>query len=410
MNYSEEAAATIANQQDETILISADELNRAAKEQTMCATRLSMRQKHKNAIYKLVKMTVTPGGAIDPKLVDHLVEKSIDEFGLDPASRLEIKAVVVDAIELYKRPTKNAFFAQQDEDLRGKKRKADNDHGRRREKKRQNVVVSYGGQPVSVDGTAPTAQSFTGTRHRAYSGTFDITYDALDCPPSPTHLDYPSVVWNQTGVPTPPDNRKVVPRQKLDPQRLTTWDKRDRRNYDDQNTVMGNYSAASVAYNALPAVEVDKAPRDTVGASRWEWLHLVSFKMGGINNRPQQQKNLVAGTYECNSLMISLEEAIKDLVLIDKLTLFVEVEADCHPGTHLGTLITYHVFYAKPDGSEIEFYNRFYPCVHINPASGDKKIFYEVIRHHFGLTSNVKFAAATPPKPQVSTGSNASLV
>jgi hypothetical protein len=99
---------------------------------------------------------------------------------------------------------------------------------------------------------------------------------------------------------------------------------------------MGDISAATAA--AMANVDVNSAVRG------WEWLHLISFQMGGINNFPQLPENLVAGTYDCNSEMIGLEEAIKTLILDKDIVLTVTVSVKLVPGTHVGIgVVSYDV-------------------------------------------------------------------
>ena len=58
---------------------------------------------------------------------------------------------------------------------------------------------------------------------------------------------------------------------------------------------------------------------------------------------PQQQANLVAGLSECNSAMISVEDAVKKIVTERDQTLYVTVTATCVLNTHVGTSIDYEV-------------------------------------------------------------------
>lgn len=64
-----------------------------------------------------------------------------------------------------------------------------------------------------------------------------------------------------------------------------------------RNAAMGNLSA----FNYARAVEFEGAVDGT-----WEWLHMVGSSIGGAN----VLGNLVAGTYDSNTLMIPLEQAI----------------------------------------------------------------------------------------------------
>ncbi len=346
--------------------------------------------------FKQLRLTVKFGirtiGESDSDFRDRLLNSCMLQLRAPLDRRPVVKEAVDDAFDYYQRPTQNDFFAQQDLLLNSKKRKVTESTGPRvKSKDWDDKFVKLSGVPMSPE--RKTEKSWNPTdsakdslpKYTAYSGTLEYQYTSLNAPPSPTHTDYPTVSWNNTGIAPPNGDVKHVAKQKLDPDRLKHWQRQERRGFPDQNTVMNGVSAVSAANCALPGVEVNKAPSTNYGNSSWEWLHLVSFKMGGIDNLPQQSDNLVAGTYECNSLMISLEEAIKDLVLIDGLTLSVAVDAKCYPGTHVGTLIDYRGYYQKSLTEEIAFDCHFNPLVHVNPSSGDKGIFKKALNRHFGL-------------------------
>jgi hypothetical protein len=75
----------------------------------------------------------------------------------------------------------------------------------------------------------------------------------------------------------------------------------------------------------------------------WEWLHMIAHSMGGLEVQgPQVEGNLVAGTGECNSQMIVVEEFIKDVVKKSKgrAALWVAVRM-FDPVRHIGGEITY---------------------------------------------------------------------
>ena len=340
-----------------------------------------------------VKFAQKKQGEYPSEFRDRLLDVCMGQLRA-PSSRMGVvQDSVNDAIDYFHRPTRNDFFREQSSLLDGKKRKKTESSGgpRVRSKDWDNRFVRLSDAPMSPARTPdkpwnPTDAPTTSLpKYTAYSGTLEYEFTTLVPPPSPTHTDYPTVAWNNTGLAPPTGDAKHVAKQKLDPDRLKFWQRQDRRGYPGQNSVMNSVSAESAASCALPGFEVFKAPETNYGNSAWEWLHLVSFKMGGIDNIPQQSDNLVAGTYECNSLMISLEEAIKDLVLIDGITLSVKVDATCYPGTHVGTAINYYVYYQKTTTEELVFESRFDPLVHINPSSGDKGTFLKGIKRHFGI-------------------------
>jgi hypothetical protein len=77
--------------------------------------------------------------------------------------------------------------------------------------------------------------------------------------------------------------------------------------------------------------------------SGWEWLHLIAHSMGGIEIKgPQVAENLVAGTAECNTQMIIVEEFIKDYVKKWKGRAVLSVQVTMHDRDyHIGERIGY---------------------------------------------------------------------
>jgi hypothetical protein len=102
----------------------------------------------------------------------------------------------------------------------------------------------------------------------------------------------------------------------------------------------------------------------------WEWLHLIAHSMGGIAVQgPQVPGNLVAGTSECNTQMIVVEEFLKDCVKklggMAKLMVFAELlDADYH----IGKAIRYDFEIYNADGDAIEVFHWFFdPLSRRNP-------------------------------------------
>ena len=90
----------------------------------------------------------------------------------------------------------------------------------------------------------------------------------------------------------------------ITPQLIANWQGQDRS--ETQLKVMGA-SAADAARNAGYVVN---------DGTEWEWLHMIAHSMGGIGGTtPQDARNLVAGTRECNSEMIIAEEMLKTIVV-----------------------------------------------------------------------------------------------
>lgn len=96
---------------------------------------------------------------------------------------------------------------------------------------------------------------------------------------------------------------KIVNNSNISKNQIESWEGKKRSR--SQNQVMGT-SALEVAINK------GFDPDEGLG---WEWLHLIAHSMGGIEvDGPQVEDNLVAGTTECNTQMIVVEEFIKDVV------------------------------------------------------------------------------------------------
>lgn len=113
----------------------------------------------------------------------------------------------------------------------------------------------------------------------------------------------------------------------------------------DQGTVMGE-SARDVALNA--GFDPDEG-------EGWEWLHMIAHSMGGIDVQgPQVAGNLVAGTGECNTQMIIVEEFIKDIVQKANTSaqLFVSVEMFDHE-RQIGRIIKYDVQIGMGTGARV---------------------------------------------------------
>ena len=344
--------------------------------------------------YKLLKRIVEQTrrlpGETDTEIIDRVTALCVTALSADLTKTALIKADVTELSAFYHRPTLNDFFRSLETQAPAKKRSEDAQGFPRKKQKplEREIMLDNSLLPSAKPDVLWNPLTLTAPTHTQYSGDLTIRFIPRETPVPDTITTWPSVAWDITGMTLPLNGVKTTGRQVLDPKRLQTWDRSERRTYDGQNTVMGNKSAlqAAAAGGIIP-LEFDKVPATNYGNSAWEWLHLVSFKMGGIGNVPQQPGNLVAGTYECNSLMISIEEAIKDLVLIDKLTLTVEVTAQCVNGTHIGKSIDYRVHYQPADATkpELSFTQHFDPLVHINPSSGDKAIFKMSLRTKFGL-------------------------
>ncbi len=176
---------------------------------------------------------------------------------------------------------------------------------------------------------------------------------------------------NPFGCPKPVI-RKTTGVQTIDRARVRHWARINRKNATPQNSVM-KCSAKDAAIMAQ--VQTDLLNGEP---KQWEWLHLCSFKMGGIFGNPQVPGNLVAGTYDCNTAMITLEDAIKRLAERDNMVFEVCVSATMYPGTHLAMMINYEV---TCNGRTT--LTHFYPMSTDQVMRGEIRVAVDVLRRFF---------------------------
>ncbi len=151
---------------------------------------------------------------------------------------------------------------------------------------------------------------------------------------------------------------KIAWGRNIDKQTVEAWAGSKRE--IDQGQVMGA-SAGEVAQNA------GFDPNEGLG---WEWLHLIAHSMGGIDvHGPQVADNLVAGTSECNTQMIVVEEFLKDYVVRNKGRATLVVFADMYdPVRHIGNRITYDFYVSNERGEPVEVYHWIFdPLSRTNP-------------------------------------------
>ncbi|MFO0889944.1 MAG: DNA/RNA non-specific endonuclease [Isosphaeraceae bacterium] len=102
-----------------------------------------------------------------------------------------------------------------------------------------------------------------------------------------------------------------------------------------KNTAMGGFTA-----HGYVQLNGDTSKHKFNGKG-WEWLHLLGVQLGG----PNACENLVAGTFEANSAMIPIENAIKIALKKGFTKITYEISATLHGKTHIGDLITQTVTY-----------------------------------------------------------------
>jgi Domain of unknown function (DUF4157) len=128
-----------------------------------------------------------------------------------------------------------------------------------------------------------------------------------------------------------------------------------------QNGAMGNISAKEAAANS----------GYTTGA--WEWLHLIAFTLGGINQtKVNHHDNLVAGTVQANRQHKVLEDTVKKL-LIDNITDQVAIRAiaQLQKGSyHLAEELEYALSFKIGLNGDVKTYTNVINCLSPNPAQG----------------------------------------
>jgi hypothetical protein len=128
----------------------------------------------------------------------------------------------------------------------------------------------------------------------------------------------------------------------LTPGLIASWQGVDRE--EQQKAVMGASAAQVMANAGYPVAD----GRD------WEWLHMIAHSMGGIGGvAPQVAANLVAGSRECNSEMIVVEEMLKAIIVktggSGRAKLEVAVRM-LDPARHIASSIQYTFLLYNADG------------------------------------------------------------
>ncbi|WP_135557196.1 OTU domain-containing protein [Paenibacillus cymbidii] len=172
---------------------------------------------------------------------------------------------------------------------------------------------------------------------------------------------------------------KSVHNSKVDGKGVSSWSGKKREQSQDQ--VMGA-SAGDAAENG------GFEKREGEG---WEWLHLIAHSMGGIDvEGPQVAGNLVAGTSECNTQMIVVEEFLKDLVskregYRAKLSVIATL---FDPERHIGERITYDfaIYDDDDDGGGVETFHWTFDCLSRDkPLVSENRNLRKAGRSLFGL-------------------------
>ena len=166
-------------------------------------------------------------------------------------------------------------------------------------------------------------------------------------------------------LPPPSEPVKQARNFQITPTEIKAWTGQDRS--VAQGVVMGA-SAADVAENA------GFARNEGAG---WEWLHLIAHSMGGIETLgPQVADNLVAGTSECNTQMIVVEEFIKDYAIKWGGRVVLVVQAKMFDADrHIGQLIVYDAEFHNEADEPVEVYHWVFDALNRrNPMTVENRV------------------------------------
>ena len=161
---------------------------------------------------------------------------------------------------------------------------------------------------------------------------------------------------------------------------------------------MGNVKASWAAACA----QMEDLPRKPVA---WEWLHLVAFKMGGLDHDPQAAANLVAGTYDANTEMMAVEDAVKWAVETYDIVVTLDVSAELIVGTHVAKKIDYKITIGNQSRTV-----KFDLFTMTTPSRGDTKKVKEWLldlMQKAGVPTGASSTAAPMAAPGASNNSNA---
>jgi hypothetical protein len=235
-------------------------------------------------------------------------------------------------------------------------------------------VRNSAGYPVIIVTDAKKVLSFV--NNTEFGATYsDVRPENIYALPKPNQIDDPAALhWAKDVKPSPEFKR--AQNSGITKEVLESWHGKEREL--QQGQVMG-MSAADAAANA--------------GFNRdeglgWEWLHLIAHSMGGIQVvGPQVAENLVAGTSECNTQMIIVEEFLKDIIRKTEGRARLHVQASMYdPQRHIGDRITYDfVIYDKLDKPIVVYHWAFECLSRRNPLVAQNRELRYAGREVFGI-------------------------
>lgn len=242
--------------------------------------------------------------------------------------------------------------------------------------------------------SSPPASTSSEYHLGPYSGDFQLFYKTTALVPRPP---LPLAPLFGGPAPTNPTKhpitgpQKIIPEQKITKERVEEWALMaltEVNRGESQGQVMG-----CSARDAILAANYGLTYTDSCGdKADWEceWLHLVAYSLGGIDNSPQQADNLVAGLAESNSAMISIEDAVKHIVTTRDQNLYISVTATCILNTHVAQSIVYEIRKnprPKGKGPDWVYTVQFNPLWPNDQVKGDTSLLTSAILEALQLSS-----------------------
>ena len=131
--------------------------------------------------------------------------------------------------------------------------------------------------------------------------------------------------------------------QRIDKERLKRWVGK-RQNYTPaKSAAAGERSGQNAAMGDISAADAAADYGYTEGS--WEWLHLMAFTLGGIDEtKINHPDNLVAGTVGANRVHKVLEDTVKSLLAKSIIEVFVKATAEIKKDSyHVADTLKYEI-------------------------------------------------------------------
>lgn len=279
-----------------------------------------------------------------------------------------------DRYEVLKSSLKEKDSSYQEVDSEGTKQLLNWITKQEKQKGNQISTLNVWGYPIAIITTAGKVLLFVSCSDlgATYSDTKPINSRAL---PNSLQVNQPSQLKWTNGV-LASDEIKEANNAQITKSVIESWEGKDREL--QQNQVMGMSAGEAVA-------DAGFNPKEGKG---WEWLHLIAHSMGGIEIiGPQRAENLVAGTSECNTQMIIVEEFLKDIVQKTDGRAQLHVIAEMYDQQrHIGNFIHYDFIVYDKSNSPITVYHWKFDCLsRSNPLVAENRELRYAGRAVFGV-------------------------